>query len=94
MACNVIREIDFDEEIQVVVGCNIQGYSFNSFVRSYHAYMDVWNPLVIPWFVSKNTRMITTCMLLASIEKHMFWAMFLKILLNLFMSRRSVECQL
>ena len=38
MACNVIREIDFDEEIQIVVDCNIQGYFFNSFVRGYHAY--------------------------------------------------------
>ena len=36
---------NIDEKINIIVGKDLL-FSFNSFVRGYHAYMDVWTPNV------------------------------------------------
>ena len=43
---NMIAEEMYEIEISIIIAKNLATYEFDSFVRGYHAYMDIWNPRI------------------------------------------------
>ena len=43
---NMTTEEMYEIEIPIITEKNLATYEYNSFARGYHAYMDIWNPLI------------------------------------------------
>ena len=43
---NMIADEIYEIEIPIIIEKNLATYEYDSFARSYHAYMDIWNPLI------------------------------------------------
>ena len=43
---NMIAEEMYEIEIPIIITKNLATYEFDSFVRGYHAYKDIWNPRI------------------------------------------------
>ena len=42
----MITEKMYEIEIPIIIERKLATYEYDSFARDYHAYMDVWNPLI------------------------------------------------
>ena len=45
-ALNMITEEMYEIEIPIITEKNLATYEHDFFARGYHAYMDIWNPLI------------------------------------------------
>ena len=43
---NIITEVMYDIEIPISIEKDLETYEYHSFARGYHAYMNIWKPLI------------------------------------------------